>query len=71
MASVQGGIGTALSGTLGRLDAFGRARVVVDTNALGSALKGVRLWAVALLLDPASSAGFSHIVGPTVLNIKS
>jgi hypothetical protein len=60
-----------LSGTVGFLDPQGRARVIVDTNGFGKALKGVRLWAVALLLDPGSPAGFSHILGPTVLNIKS
>jgi hypothetical protein len=49
----------------------GRARVTVDTNALGSRLKGLRVWAAALLLDGQSSSGISHILGPTVLNIKS
>ncbi|MBN2490087.1 MAG: hypothetical protein JXQ29_04475 [Planctomycetes bacterium] len=71
MASAQGGIGAVLTGTVGFLDPLGRARVTVDTSGAGNALKGVRLWAVALLLDPRSPAGFSHIVGPIVLNIKS
>jgi hypothetical protein len=69
-ASVHGGLGSVLAGTVGWLDAQGRASVVVDTNALGQALKGLRVWAVALLLDTLSPAGFSHILGPTVLTIK-
>jgi hypothetical protein len=70
-ASVSGGLGSILRGTVGVLDPVGRARVTVDTNSLGSRLKGLRVWAVALLLDRTSLSGVSHIVGPAVLNIKS
>jgi len=67
---LNGGIQGILENTAGFLDAFGEARVKVDTNGLGSALKGVKMWAVALVLDPGASAGVSHISGPTVLHIK-
>jgi len=70
-ASLSGGLGSILKGTVGVLDPLGRARVTVDLNSLGSRLKGLRVWAVALLVDRSSLSGVSHIVGPTVLNIKS
>jgi len=67
---LQGGIAGVLENTVGRLDASGRAVVKVDTNGFGPALKGQKLWASALVLDPAASHGVAYIVGPTVLNIR-
>jgi len=67
---LQGGLAGVLENTVGRLDKSGRAVVKVDTNAFGSALKGQRLWASALVLDPGASHGVAYVVGPTVLDIR-
>jgi len=68
--SLKGGVPGVLEHTVGNLDVSGRARMKVDTNAFGSALKGVKIWAVALILDPAAPAGVAHIAGPTLLTIR-
>jgi hypothetical protein len=67
---LQGGITGVLENTVGRLNASGRAVVRIDTNGFGAALKGQKLWASALVLDPAASHGVAYIVGPTVLDIR-
>jgi hypothetical protein len=67
---LNGGVPGILDNTVGRLDAFGKARITVDTNAFGSALKGVQFQAAALLLDSTAPDGILHIVGPTVLSIR-
>jgi hypothetical protein len=67
---VNGGVPGVIEDTRGALDALGRARVKVDTNGFGVALKGTRAWAVALVFDPGAPAGIAHIAGPTLLQIK-
>ena len=67
---LNGGVQGILENTTGFLNASGEASVKVDTNVLGSALKDVKMWAVALVLDPGASAGISHISGPILLHIK-
>lgn len=68
--SLSGGVPGILANTVGLLDANGRAGVKVDTNALGSGLKNVRVWATALVLDPGAPSGVRAIVGPTLLVLK-
>jgi hypothetical protein len=68
--STAGGAPGVIEGTLGKLDARGRARVKIHANRFGQALKGLRVWAVALLLDPASRHGIAYISHPTQMTIK-
>lgn len=68
--SLQGGVQDILENTVDTLDAAGRARVKVDTNSLGPALRGVKMWAVAVVFDPAASSGVAYIAGPTLLHIR-
>jgi len=70
MLCLGGGVPGILEDTVGRLDRNGQARVMVDTNPFGSALKGIRAWAAAVLIDPGAPTGISHIVGPTQLEIR-
>jgi len=67
---LQGGIPGVIEGTVGTLDAFGGARVKVDTNAFGTLLAGFRFWAAAVVLDPNAPSGVSHVLGPTLLSIR-
>jgi len=69
-ASLTGGIPGVLDRTVGTLDARGKATVNVDTNRFGSALKSLRLWAAAVVLDPQAPSGVAQVVGPTVLTIR-
>jgi len=69
-ASATGGIPGVLDRTVGTLDARGQATVNVDTNRFGPALKGLRLWAAAVVLDPREPSGIAQVVGPTVLTIR-
>jgi hypothetical protein len=70
MLCLQGGIPGVIEGTVGTLDAFGEARVKVDTNAFGTRLAGFRFWAAAVVLDPNAPSGVSHVLGPTLLAIR-
>jgi len=65
-----GGVSGVLERTVGSLDLSGRATVKVDTNAFGSARKGMKIWAAALVLDPAAPSGVAHVAGPTLLTIR-
>jgi len=69
VATVNGGLGPVITNTVGHLDAKGRAAVRVDTNGFGPALRGLVAWAVAIVLDPQSSAGVARIAGPERLEI--
>ncbi len=70
VASLAGGIPNVLQNTVGFLNAQGQAVVTVDTSRFGSALKGRKAWAVAVLLDPASPTGVAYITKPTLLEIN-
>ena len=48
----------------------GRAKVKVNTNALGGALKGLRMWAAVLVLDPKAQLGIAQIAGPTLVRYR-
>ena len=69
LISLTGGVPGVLENTLGILSAQGRARVRVNLNPFGSALKGLRIWATALVLDPQASSAVAYIEGPTLLKI--
>ncbi len=63
-ASLTGGLPGILGGTVGRLDPTGHATATLDWSAFGSALSGMRLWTVAVVIDPAASAAVAHISEP-------
>jgi hypothetical protein len=70
MLCLYGGIKGILDNTLGSLDASGRARVTVNTNPFGKALNGLRIWAVALVLDAGAPLGAAYIAGPSLLTLR-
>lgn len=67
---LQGGIPGILRGTTGILDPTGVAQVSVHLNGFGSALRGTRIWAAALVLDSKAPAGVAAIAGPKLLTVK-
>ncbi len=67
---LAGGIPGVIQNTMGTLSTTGEASVTFDTNSFGSALRGVRAWGAAVVLDPQAPNGVSHILGPLVLNIR-
>jgi len=67
---VNGGLPGILENTVGVLNATGEARVKVHLNRFGSLLKGLRLWAAALVLDAQAPSGVAAVVGPLVLTVK-
>ena len=64
IATVQGPIPPLLTNNIGVLDASGEAVVTFDVNPLGRGVKRVRVWAVALTLDPRAPLGISQISAP-------
>lgn len=64
LASLTGGLPGILAGTVGRLDATGHATATLDWSSFGGALSGTRVWAVAVVIDPAASASVAHISDP-------
>lgn len=67
--SLTGGVPGVLQNTVGVLSAQGRARVRMNLNPFGSALKGLNIWAAALVLDPRAPAAVAYIAGPTLLQV--
>jgi len=67
---LNGGIPGILENTAGVLNATGEARVKVHVNPFGAALKGVKLWAAALVLDANAPSGVAAVVGPLVVTVK-
>jgi len=70
MLCLYGGIKGMLENTFGSLDAAGNARVILDTNHLGRILSGVKMWAVALVLDAGAASGVACIAGPSLVTIR-
>lgn len=68
--SMRGGIPGVLSRTIGTLDANGTALVTLDLNGFGSALRGLRVWAAAVVIDPAASSGIAHVAGPAWMTVR-
>ncbi len=66
---LAGGIPGVIQNTVGVLDANGEANVTFDTNAFGPALAGIRAWGGAVVFDPQSPNGVSHVLGPLLLRI--
>jgi hypothetical protein len=64
VATVQYSLPPLLAGNLGVLNAFDEAVATMDLNSLGSAVKGLRVWAAALTLDPAAPSGISQVSAP-------
>jgi len=67
---LSGGIPGLLEGTVGLLDASGRAAVKVNANPLGPGVKGVRIWFAAVVLDPSAPSAVAHIVGPDLIELR-
>lgn len=53
-----------ITGNIGVLGPRGNAAVQLNLNTLGNAISGVRLWAVAVTLDPNAPLGISTISKP-------
>ena len=53
-----------LTGNIGVLNTYDRALVTMNLNSLGSAVKGLRVWAAAITLDPAAPSGISQVSAP-------
>jgi hypothetical protein len=66
LLSVNGQLGALLSGHTGVLDPSGAAQAVLNS---APALRGLRIWAVAVTLDPAAPLGLRTISDPVVLNL--
>jgi len=56
-----------IAGNIGVLDPSGGAVVTMDLNGLGSVVKGMRVWAAAVTLDPNAPLGIGEISRPFVL----
>jgi hypothetical protein len=69
LLSLTGGVPGVLENTVGVLSAQGRAQVRINLNAFGSALKGLKIWATALVIDPQASSAVAYIEGPSLLRI--
>ncbi len=67
--SVGGGIPPLLSGSVGALDAGGRAQMRLDVRAL-PAVAGVRVWAQPIVFDPAASLGMAVIGDPIGVTLR-
>lgn len=64
IASLTGGVPGIVSGTVGRLDANGRAFARLRGDRLGPAANGLTVFAVVVVLDPNASLGIPHISDP-------
>jgi hypothetical protein len=65
--TVQQSLPPLLKNNLGVLAANGTAQVTLNLNALGKAVSGLRLWAVALTFDAAAPSGISQISRPFLM----
>ncbi len=68
-ASLSGKLPGILDGAKGQLDAKGHATVTLDWTAFGGGVSGMRLWAVAVVVDPVASSSVAHISDPVHLQI--
>jgi hypothetical protein len=68
-ASLGGALPGILDGAKGQLDAKGHATVILDWTALGGGVSGMRLWAVAIVIDPVAASSVAHISDPLRLQI--
>lgn len=66
-ASLSGLLAPVLTGNAGRLDSRGHAAADLDLGRYGKVLGGVRLWAVAVTLDPLAPFGIATVSKPMVL----
>ena len=64
LLTAQGAIYPFLTGNVGVLNASGTAVAVLNLNGLP--VQGIRLWAVALTIDPAAPLGIGQISAPIV-----
>lgn len=53
-----------LTGNIGVINPFDEAFVTLNLNSLGAAVKGLRLYAMAVTLDPAAPSGISQVANP-------
>jgi hypothetical protein len=68
--SLVGGVPGLLENTVGILDAQGEARVRVTANRLGGAIRGVKVWFAAIVLDPAAPSGVARVHGPEIVVMR-
>lgn len=67
LLSVRGLLAPLVSGTVGALDAFGRATARIDVSSLYPGIRGLVVWMVVLTIDPKAPLGISTITDPFVL----
>lgn len=65
--SLRGQLAPLLQNNIGTLDPFGRASASLDLAIFGSALKGVRVWAVAVTFN---GAAFGMVSKPVVVVLE-
>lgn len=68
--TLAGGLPGFITRTVGRLDGAGRATVRVTMNALGTAVRGIRLWGAAVVLDRQASRGIAHVSDPVLIELR-
>ncbi len=69
-ASISGGLGNLLVGASGALSSLAEATATLDLRRFGQALRGRRLWATAVTLDPNAPGGIATIARPVVLVLE-
>ncbi len=62
--TTSGSLSPLLTNNVGILDGNGEATVRFNANPLGNTVRGIRVWAAALTLDPNASLGIGQISGP-------
>ena len=67
---VNGGVPGMIYGTVGTLDASGLAVVRIDVTLVAPILKGLRVVAAAVVLDPKAPSGLANVSGATGFTIR-
>jgi len=70
VASLQGWLAPYVTGTVGKLDAFGLATAKIDVSSLIQVIKGLRIWMVLATLDPKAPLGISIVCDPKLLVLE-
>jgi len=68
--SLQGALAPFVTGTVGQLDAFGKATARMDVSSLINVIKGLKVWMVLATLDAKAPLGISTICDPKLLVLE-
>lgn len=69
VASLSGVLAPLWTGNVGALDATGRGAAQLALNPLGASVRGARIWATAVVLDPIAPSGIAQVGTPLVLTL--